>query len=348
MRSASALRCIMLICLLYIRNEKQDSDTIIQSFSKNDLIVATDGGCVPNPGPGGSGAVMFIDGKERYRRSAALGKHSTNNIAELYGILMALDFVDEYRNSMNSKTRKNGKDSKTEKNEKDEKNGKNEKSVKSYTVRILSDSTYAIGVLWQNWKVKANKDLIAYMKARLNAMSHSNVNIHYYKVPAHAGVEYNEIADKLSSEGVALSENGQDDYTKRFPSPSSYKSWVKQFSSIKKNPTSSQVSLFGSEVTTFPTSTSSTSSTSTTSSAPSASLARNQKSESLENKIHCDVKSCRLKVEYEIQTYDKRNFTLCKTHAMESESRFRMDGSHIRLLIVDDDMYDHNYDFGRL
>lgn len=54
------------------------------------MIMYSDGGARGNPGPGGSGAVLWHDGKIVGRYGRYLGV-TTNNQAEYYGLIMGLE-----------------------------------------------------------------------------------------------------------------------------------------------------------------------------------------------------------------------------------------------------------------
>jgi len=56
--------------------------------------VFCDGGCYPNPGPSGTGMVIYADGVFQQGFYGCHEPQGTNNTAELYGLLQALDFVD--------------------------------------------------------------------------------------------------------------------------------------------------------------------------------------------------------------------------------------------------------------
>lgn len=121
----------------------------------------TDGACTGNPGPMGIGVVL-LDGDERRELSEYLGV-GTNNIAELTAILRGLELAPRER-----------------------------------PVLIYSDSTYAIGLLGQGWKAKANQELVG----RLRALTKTFRDLRYVKVAAHAGVVENERCDELAREAI--------------------------------------------------------------------------------------------------------------------------------------------------
>jgi ribonuclease HI len=112
---------------------------------ENAFHVWTDGGCVPNPGPAGIG-VVILDGKQRQEISEFLGM-GTNNIAELTAIVRGLE-------SLPDRTR---------------------------PVVVYSDSAYAIGLLTQNWKPKANVELVAHLRKLIREFP----EVRFVKVAAH-------------------------------------------------------------------------------------------------------------------------------------------------------------------
>ena len=99
------------------------------ALPENAIHVWTDGGCIPNPGPAGIG-VVIVDGKDRKEISEYLGM-GTNNIAELTAIVRGLESVPD----------------------------------KTRPIVVYSDSQYAIGLLTQNWKPKANVELVMELRS---------------------------------------------------------------------------------------------------------------------------------------------------------------------------------------
>jgi ribonuclease HI len=127
-------------------------------------VAYTDGACSGNPGPAGSGMVVIAPGGKIHEGFEYLGSSSTNNVAELTGILRAVEAIPQA----------------------------------ALSIAIHTDSKYAIGVLSQGWKAKANQELIA--RARAVLATRSNVQLVY--VPGHAGVPLNERADELAREAI--------------------------------------------------------------------------------------------------------------------------------------------------
>lgn len=125
----------------------------------NAITVWTDGGCSPNPGPGGIGVVV-IDGAQRVEFGDYLGT-STNNICELTAIQRGLETITD----------------------------------RARPVVVYADSAYAIGLLAKGstWKAKANTELVT----QIRALCKSFKDLHFIKVEAHAGIKENERVDAL-------------------------------------------------------------------------------------------------------------------------------------------------------
>lgn len=127
------------------------------------IVAYTDGACSGNPGPAGAGIVV-IDDKRQVEVAEYLGT-ATNNIAELTGVLRALEIAEDV----------------------------------SRPLLVHTDSQYAIGVLTKGWKAKANPELIARIRARLAEMPRAEL----VYVPGHAGVAGNERADELARTAIS-------------------------------------------------------------------------------------------------------------------------------------------------
>jgi ribonuclease HI len=89
---------------------------------------------------------------------------STNNVAELTGILRALEVIP----------------------------------ADAPSILIHTDSQYSIGVLTKAWKAKANQELIHRTKALLAKRPQARL----VYVRGHAGVPMNERADELAREAI--------------------------------------------------------------------------------------------------------------------------------------------------
>lgn len=141
---------------------------LIASLPEGTAVAYTDGACKGNPGPAGAGARVELPDGRIGECSRALGR-ATNNIGELTAIGLALDLLDEAGFPPDG------------------------------PVALLSDSSYANGVLVKGWKAKANTELILELRAALEA--HPGVTVHW--VAGHVGLPGNERADTLANNGVA-------------------------------------------------------------------------------------------------------------------------------------------------
>ena len=126
------------------------------------IRIYTDGASSGNPGPAGAGVVLLY-GKHRKEVSRYLG-HTTNNVAELTAIKIALDHL----------------------------------KTTTKPVIIHTDSSYAIGVLTKGWKAKKNGPLITKIKRQMAQFK----TISFVKVTGHAGIAENERADRLAVEAI--------------------------------------------------------------------------------------------------------------------------------------------------
>ena len=122
----------------------------------------TDGASLGNPGPAGAGVVLLFR-EHRKEASIYLGV-TTNNVAELTGILEALRLVKR----------------------------------RDLPVRVHTDSTYAIGVLDGSYRPKANQELVARIRGEMADFR----DLRLVKVEGHAGVEWNERADALAGQAA--------------------------------------------------------------------------------------------------------------------------------------------------
>ena len=123
-----------------------------------------DGACTGNPGPAGYGVVL-LSGRLRKELRGFLGM-ATNNVAELAAALAALRAIRD----------------------------------RTRPLRLLTDSAYVHGLMTRPWKPKANRSLVAALRAEAQLF----LQLQVVRVPGHAGVAENERADALAREAIAL------------------------------------------------------------------------------------------------------------------------------------------------
>jgi len=136
--------------------------------SGDTVHVWTDGACSGNPGPMGIG-ILVIAGDKRKEHGEFLGR-GTNNIAELTAIRRGLEIAATVAPGQ------------------------------ARPIRVYTDSSYAIGLLSQGWKPKANQDLVADLRQFMRRYP----RLRMVKVEGHAGVPENERCDLLARQAIAM------------------------------------------------------------------------------------------------------------------------------------------------
>ncbi len=135
--------------------KKKKETTSEQNLPENCVSIYTDGASSGNPGPSGIG-VLLLYRENRKEISEYIGE-ATNNIAELTAIHRALCALKR----------------------------------QDLPVRIFSDSSYAVGLLTQEWKPRINQDLVNEIKTMMRGYT----DIALIKVKGHSGIKENEVAD---------------------------------------------------------------------------------------------------------------------------------------------------------
>ena len=140
------------------------------SEERKHVIIYTDGGCDPNPGPGGYGIVLCY-GKTRKTLSGGF-RHTTNNRMEIYAAIRALESLKE-----------------------------------PCQVTLYSDSSYLVQSMQQGWvkQWKENNWMRTPNERAVNADLWERLlelceihNITFVWVKGHAGNKENEVCDRLS------------------------------------------------------------------------------------------------------------------------------------------------------
>jgi ribonuclease HI len=131
------------------------------------INVYIDGSSKGNPGPGGAGVVIQNDdGQIISMHGIPLG-HVTNNQAEFLALKHALTQLKE-------------------------------QLLSGSLINILTDSTLVVGIFSQNWKARANLDLVVEIKAILREFPQAT----FTYVRGHNGDPGNELADSLAQEAA--------------------------------------------------------------------------------------------------------------------------------------------------
>lgn len=140
------------------------SVTVTPARVKPDVVLAADGACSGNPGPGGWGAILVCQGRED--ELSGFEPMTTNNQMELTAVLEGLKALR-----------------------------------KPCRVTVLTDSQNVVGWLSLNWKRNDAKirALVEQIEALARAVGHTLV---FQKVPGHAGHALNERVDRLARRAV--------------------------------------------------------------------------------------------------------------------------------------------------
>ncbi len=142
--------------------KKKKEAAVEQDLPENCIRIYTDGASSNNPGPSGIG-VLLLYKENRKEISEHIGD-ATNNIAELTAIHRALCALKR----------------------------------QDLPVRIFTDSSYAIGLLTQEWTPRANQDLVNEIKTMIREYA----DIALIKVKGHSGIKENEVADFLATSAI--------------------------------------------------------------------------------------------------------------------------------------------------
>ncbi len=127
-------------------------------------IIYTDGSCLGNPGAGGWGALIMMNGREVVLRGGE--PNTTNNRMEMTAVLEALKWLSE-----------NGDGRDTE---------------------IYSDSSLVVNSMKQGWKRKKNHDIWEKMDTVLEKLK--DVRIEWHWVKGHSDNKFNQRVDKIAVE----------------------------------------------------------------------------------------------------------------------------------------------------
>jgi ribonuclease HI len=149
--------------------------------AKHHVMIYTDGGCAPNPGPGGWAAILITGAHQRELKGGE--PHTTNNRMELMAAISALEALK-----------------------------------RPCVVEMHTDSTYVrdgITKYINNWKRNGwrtaakdpvkNKDLWERLEAARDVHT-----VRWHWVKGHSGHEFNERADELVHEARAELRQGAD------------------------------------------------------------------------------------------------------------------------------------------
>ena len=158
------------------RDQQEKAQLLLQTLAQpraNSAIAFTDGSCLGNPGPCGAGAVVNFN-HTTLELVQPVSHRGSILLAELTAILIVLEAV-----LLQVKDK-----------------------LHLDTLQIFCDSQSAVGILTLNWSSKMYHSLISDIKERWKALSIAGVFIDLMWTPGHAGIDGNDIADKLAKEAA--------------------------------------------------------------------------------------------------------------------------------------------------
>lgn len=160
-----------------------------QSNNHNNIIIYCDGACSNNPGKAGSGLAIYKNNTLSYLLHGEYEENGTNNTAELKALYKALLLVQE----SNAKDKIIYSDSK-------------------YSIDCISKWAYS----WKNngWSKKGgeikNLEIIKLAHTLYNDIK-DEISLNHVK--AHAGIEGNELADRMASYAIKAKKKNFEEYT---------------------------------------------------------------------------------------------------------------------------------------
>ncbi len=147
---------------------------LLNSFTKSQPIIFTDGSALVNPGPCGSAAVVFAKGmmSTPVVIKQAVSQYSTNYHGEIFAIQLAIEYAVLYKNCRKYKT-----------------------------VYIMSDCQSAINSVCSREAHDNHQDIIDKCHKLCADLKHHNINVEIHWVPGHVDLEGNEVADRSANVG---------------------------------------------------------------------------------------------------------------------------------------------------
>ena len=144
------------------------------------IEIYIDGSSKGNPGPGGAGIVIKDSSTQTILGTAGipLGQ-ATNNQAEFLALKHALIELKK-------------------------------RNLSEDTVRILTDSQLVVGIFSQNWKARANLELVIEIRGLVKEFP----QLTFAYVRGHNGNPGNELADSLAQKAAETQKGNEEAFTK--------------------------------------------------------------------------------------------------------------------------------------
>ena len=151
-------------------------DGLIENCDAETAVAFTDGSCLGNPGPCGSGACLFIPGSsEPVMLKQPVSNRGSIFLGELVAIKIALQHIHRCKTQRGTRISK---------------------------VHIFSDSQSTVGLLTLGWDDSSHKTTVQEAKAEISKLETSEVTLQISWTPGHANIKGNECADMLAKEAA--------------------------------------------------------------------------------------------------------------------------------------------------
>ena len=158
-------------------NSREIIGEMVRGCGEDTIIAFTDGSCLGNPGPCGSGACIYLSGvtdPTRLRRPVC--KRGFILLGELVAIQMVVEYITNYRRGVNDHS--------------------------SSKLHIFSDSQSAVGLLTLGWEATSHKGTVMEGKAGIQRLQEEGVSVQISWTPGHSEIHGNELADQLAKEAA--------------------------------------------------------------------------------------------------------------------------------------------------
>ena len=155
---------------------------LMMEASEGTTYAFTDGSCLTNPGPCGTGAVVYpFNHEPAVRLKRPVSKRGSILLRESIAILVVIEYLVQNIGSLLCKL-----------------------------LKIFCDSQSAVGILMLGWKDTSYKDVVSDIKKGISILKQKDVPTQINWTPGHSAIAGNEIADHLAKEAAKEAETFTD------------------------------------------------------------------------------------------------------------------------------------------
>lgn len=155
--------------------------TMVEGCNTTTAIAFTDGSCMGNPGPCGSGSCIHIPNSEDpVCLKRAVSKCGSILLGELVAILLTIQYITDLINPQISK------------------------------LHIFSDSQSVVGLLTLGWEATSHASTVRETKRAAEQLKTKGITLEISWTPGHSDISSNEIADQLAKQAAQEAANLED------------------------------------------------------------------------------------------------------------------------------------------